>query len=226
MTKKILLALVLGLTAASARADISDSGNLTIGGNGVIQGTMTVQGNSFSVGGVTFTVAGGSVTLGGRLNAAAAGIKWADGTTSTTASSGTSSSVLASSFSFLPSYSFTQTTFRVAAGTVTMTTGANPVLVCIGCSAGAYPAASSYCGISVLVDGGYVTGLGSGIGPSQIYGNNSGSVHQSACIKTQSLSAGSHSFALVGAAFGGAGCYCDGGSGSKHSYIGAYELSQ
>lgn len=88
MTGKFLLALVLGLTTASARADVSDSGDLTIGGTGVIQGTMTVQGNAFSVGGATFSVSGGSITLGGRLNAAAAGIKWADGTTSTTASSG------------------------------------------------------------------------------------------------------------------------------------------
>lgn len=88
MTKKILLALALGLTAASSRADISDSGNLTIGGNGVFQGTTTVQGNSFSVGGATFTVAGGSVTLGGRLNVSAAGIKWADGTVSVSSAAG------------------------------------------------------------------------------------------------------------------------------------------
>lgn len=73
--------------AAPARADVSDSGNLTIGGQGVIQGTMTVQGSGFSVGGTTFSVAGGSVTLGGRLNAAAAGIKWADGTVTTSSSS-------------------------------------------------------------------------------------------------------------------------------------------
>lgn len=72
----------------AARADVSDSGNLTIGGDGVIQGTMTVQGNAFSVGGATFSVSGGSVTLGGRLNASPEGVKWADGTISTTAGGG------------------------------------------------------------------------------------------------------------------------------------------
>lgn len=85
------LALMALSLAAPARADVSDSGNLTIGGQGIIQGTMTVQGAGFSVGGTTFSVAGGSVTLGGRLNAAAAGILWADNTTSTTASAGSSS---------------------------------------------------------------------------------------------------------------------------------------
>lgn len=82
-----LLAVLLGL-AGAAQADVSDSGNLTIGGQGVIAGSMTVQGSAFSVGGTTFSVAGGSVTLGGILNVAAAGIKWADGTTSTTSASG------------------------------------------------------------------------------------------------------------------------------------------
>jgi hypothetical protein len=85
---KYILALCALVLAGPARADVSDSGNLTIGGTGVIQGTMTVQGSAFSVGGTTFTVAGGSVTLGGRLNASAAGIKWADGTTSTTSAAG------------------------------------------------------------------------------------------------------------------------------------------
>lgn len=85
---KFVLPLLTLVLAVSARADVSDSGNLTIGGQGVIQGTMTVQGSAFSVGGATFSVAGGSITMGGRLNAAAAGIKWADGTTSTTSSSG------------------------------------------------------------------------------------------------------------------------------------------
>lgn len=88
MTKKILLALAFGLAAASVRADVSDSGSLTIGGTGVIQGTMTVQGSAFSVGGATFTVAGGSVTLSGRLNVSAAGIKWADGTVSVSSAGG------------------------------------------------------------------------------------------------------------------------------------------
>lgn len=91
MNRKILALIALCL-ALPAHADVSDLGNLTIGGQGIIVGSMTVQGSAFSVGGATFSVAGGSITLGGRLNAAAAGIKWADGTTSTTASSGSAGS--------------------------------------------------------------------------------------------------------------------------------------
>lgn len=87
MTRLFLSIIALAL-AASARADVSDSGSLTIGGQGVIQGTMTVQGSAFSVGGTTFSVAGGSVTLGGQLNVSAAGIKWADGTVSVSSSGG------------------------------------------------------------------------------------------------------------------------------------------
>lgn len=79
--KYILLAALM-MTAGGARADLSDSGNL------VIAGTGTIQGASFSVGGTTFSVAGGSITLGGALNLSAAGIKWADGTTSFSSSTG------------------------------------------------------------------------------------------------------------------------------------------
>lgn len=94
----ILLAVLLA--APPARADVSDSGNLTIGGQGIIQGTMTVSGAAFSVGGTTFSVSGGSVTLGGRLNLAASGIKWADGTTSTTAAAGGGGGVATSSITY------------------------------------------------------------------------------------------------------------------------------
>lgn len=125
MKRLILLPLVLGL-AISARADVSDSGNLTIGGTGVIQGTMTVQGAAFSVGGTTFSVAGGNVTLGGRLNAAAAGIKWADGTTSTTASSGGGGAVAASTFTILSN----ETTEGV--GVLTTVPGSEITLTCAG----------------------------------------------------------------------------------------------
>lgn len=38
------------LTAGSAWADITDSGNMVIGGQGIVQGTMTVQGSALSVG--------------------------------------------------------------------------------------------------------------------------------------------------------------------------------
>lgn len=87
MTRQILALMMLFL-AVSSRADVSDSGNLTIGGNGVIQGTMTVQGGAFSVGGSTFAVLGGTVQVGGLLRVSNLGIQWNDGTISTTAASG------------------------------------------------------------------------------------------------------------------------------------------
>lgn len=92
MTRLIILLSMLVL-AAPARADISDSGNLTIGGNGVIQGTMTVQGSAFSVGGSTFAVLSGTAQVGGLLRVSGQGIQWNDGSTSTTAFSGGAMSV-------------------------------------------------------------------------------------------------------------------------------------
>jgi hypothetical protein len=94
--KAIKLAAGLLLLAGSAWADVSDSGNLTIGGQGVIQGTMTVQGNAFSVGGSTFAVLGGTVNVGGLLKVSAAGIQWDDGKVSTTTSSGGGGNMTAS----------------------------------------------------------------------------------------------------------------------------------
>src|SRR3569832_2325574 len=67
---KLLSMFVLGLALiSSARADVSDSGNLSIGGNGVIVGSMTVQGSGFSVGGSSFALAGGSATIAYQLQA-------------------------------------------------------------------------------------------------------------------------------------------------------------
>lgn len=109
--RKIICSVIALALASFARADVSDSGNLTIGGNGVIQGTMTVQGGDFSVGGATFSVSGGSITFGGRLNASTAGIKWADGSTSTTsASAGGGNAVLAATQTFSGANTFTSTT--------------------------------------------------------------------------------------------------------------------
>lgn len=78
----ILLSALMGLTAV-AHADISDSGNLSIGGQAVISGTMTVEGNAFSVGGSTFAVSGGTTQVGGLLKISSQGIQWSDGTVST-----------------------------------------------------------------------------------------------------------------------------------------------
>ena len=57
------LMMVLACTV-EAYADVSDSGSLTIGGQAVIAGTMTVQGNSFSVGGSTLVVKQGAMGIG------------------------------------------------------------------------------------------------------------------------------------------------------------------
>jgi hypothetical protein len=94
MKKLFLVVGIILALAPAARADISDSGN------GVIGGTVTVQGNAFSVGGSTFVVNSGSITLGGPLNAASVGIKWADGTISTTATGGAGGAYLANSQTF------------------------------------------------------------------------------------------------------------------------------
>jgi hypothetical protein len=78
-------AFLLFSLASSARADISDSADLNLGGQAVIAGTVTVKGSAFSVGGATFTVLGGSVTVGGLFKPSTLGIRWADGSTSTSA---------------------------------------------------------------------------------------------------------------------------------------------
>jgi hypothetical protein len=81
---KGFLICALLLSTGRAWADLSDSGNLVIGG------TATIQGSAFSVGGATLSVSGGIISLGGQLNMAAGGVRWADGTvtTSSSASSG------------------------------------------------------------------------------------------------------------------------------------------
>lgn len=63
---------LLAALALPARADIVDSGALQIGGQGIIGGTMTVQGSAFSVGGATFVVTGSSVGI--RTGAPAAAL--------------------------------------------------------------------------------------------------------------------------------------------------------
>lgn len=96
-------------------------GQVIAAGQVVVVGTMTVQSGAFSVGAATFSVSGGSVTLGGRLNAAAAGIKWADGTLSTTAVSVDGRAILAATQTFTGANIFTST---VAIGAAIQTTTA------------------------------------------------------------------------------------------------------
>ena len=95
---KIFLLLALMAVVPSARADVSDSGNLSIGGNGVIFGSMTVIGpiaassvtlSSSGAGAYDLTTSTGIHVLSGAIRMeSGAYIKWFDNSTSTTASSG------------------------------------------------------------------------------------------------------------------------------------------
>jgi hypothetical protein len=99
-TMKRIAILALVLAPCPAHADISDSGNLVIGG------TATIQGSAFSVGATTFTVAAGTATIGGLLQLSAQGVKFADATVQTTAATSStqkSSSSIAVSFQALTS---------------------------------------------------------------------------------------------------------------------------
>jgi hypothetical protein len=159
------LTLILSLLIApAARADLSDSGNLNIGGNGVIAGTMTVQGNAFSVGGSTFSVSAGTVQAGGLLKVSAAGVQWADGSVSTTASSGNSEALRVSTQTLLESSlsgAGNDSSFAgcIAGSTVTMTISRNEAVE-IGFSAPTHITGSSqgYAYLWVLVDGEFVSG--------------------------------------------------------------------
>lgn len=103
MTKKILLTLAFALAAAYSRADVSDSGSLTIGGQAVIAGSMTVAG-PISGSSVTLSTTGaasyaltsstGIHILNGRVKLEPGSyIEWPDGKTSTTSSSGGSGAI-------------------------------------------------------------------------------------------------------------------------------------
>lgn len=131
---RILVLIAAAMIATPVRADVSDSGNLQIGGEGVIAGTMTVQGNAFSVGGSTFSVLAGTVNVGGLLKVSAAGIQWNDGKVSTTSVSGggggVGDAVLTSSQTFSGANVFTSSTqFGTGASRSTFT---------------AYPGGSTY----------------------------------------------------------------------------------
>jgi|GEM_PF-3117024 len=97
----LLLAMAL-LFCVPAHADITDTGDLNIRGQGIIGGTMTVQGSAFSVGGAitassaTLTASGAntySLTLSSSIHLTGGGVVWPDGTRSTTATSGSGSGV-------------------------------------------------------------------------------------------------------------------------------------
>ena len=217
--KVLGIAALVVLGAASAHADISDSGNLTIGGQAVIAGTMTVQGGAFSVGATTFSVNAGTVSVSSVLKASQ-GILWADGSTSTTAVASASpltmlvnstdtvsglktfvGNVKMSTHAFVTltgaSYSTTQTTLSscVTGSTVTITiVGSTVAVVSAGYAANT---AESLVAASFLMDGGYASGLG---GTAAITSGTAGSTQASNISFTWiqgGLSPGTHSFCLV-----------------------------
>lgn len=101
--KRIILLICLAISTP-AWADISDSGNLVIGG------TATIQGNAFSVGGSTLSVSLGTVTTGGLLQLSNSGVKFGDGTIQTTAA--TSPNAWTSTWTYITN----QETFGSSAG--------------------------------------------------------------------------------------------------------------
>lgn len=131
------MALILGLTAASARADVSDSGNLTIGGQAVIAGSMTVTGpiagssvtlSTTGTAAYALTTSTGIHVLNGRVKLESGSyIEWPDGTKSTTsaAGSGGAGAAAASTFTILSSETS-------ANDTLTEVTGASITLTCAG----------------------------------------------------------------------------------------------
>jgi len=112
-------ALLLGLAVVpTAHADISDSGNLSIGGNGVIFGSMTVIGpiaasivtlSSSGAGPYDLTSSTGIHVLSGQIKLEpGAYINWGDGSTSNTASPA-GASVLNATQTFSGANTFTST---------------------------------------------------------------------------------------------------------------------
>lgn len=87
------LLLTLGVLAAPAHADLSDSGNLTIGGNGALAGALTASSVTLTATGsgiYALTSSSGLHVLGGSVRLEpGAYIRWPDNTTSTTAATGT-----------------------------------------------------------------------------------------------------------------------------------------
>lgn len=182
----LLLCLLSALRVPSAYADVSDSGNLTIGGQGVVAGTMTVQGNAFSVGGSTFAVLAGTVNVGGLLKLSAAGIQWNDGKVSTTSATGggggVGDAVLTSSQTFSGANVFTSSTqFGTGASRSTFT---------------AYPGGSTYAlqlssGVTIagggainLTSGGFIRFADGTISTTAVSGGGGGggSVAASTCV--------------------------------------------
>lgn len=140
-------------------------------------------------------------TATGLLKLTSSGVQWADGTTSTTAVSGSgggSTLAITTCATGGISANFTNTTFSTALTTVTFTTTGHKVAVSFnasGCHDGAFAVIS--CGF--LQDGAFTTGYSNTVGASFVE-QATGCAEQAMIGYTAVVaapSAGSHSYALV-----------------------------
>lgn len=214
MILRITLFALCVISAVPAHADISDSGNLTIGGQAVIAGSMTVQGNAFSVGGATFSVNAGTVSIGGLLIVST--IQWTGGGITTgpvTAGGGNINcgviqSTTARNFG---SASGTNSTFgvSVAGSTVTLQNFRSTSYARFGGQWRSYRNSASDHGCTVLLDGAPITDPVKGspytIGPWIRYAVTADETPFVGLPYTTSttLSSGTHTASLACATFGG-----------------------
>lgn len=139
---------LLAALALPARADIVDSGSLTIGGQGVIGGTFTVQGNALGVAGsisatsatlsgsgaqvYSLTTSSGIHMVNGILKfESGTMIQWADGSVSTTGVPATAVGASSAIFFTAGIGSWSNTVFSacIANSSLTITTSGGDVLL-------------------------------------------------------------------------------------------------
>lgn len=241
--RELLAAALLGMLALPVRADIVDSGSLTIGGQGVIGGTLTVQGNALGVAG---SVSAASTTLSGsgaqvyslttssgihivngkiKLDVGAM-IQWADLTITSTSVSGLSTAHNSSSTIFADT-SFNQTSFGVCFATVVITTGGQG-RIRIGASGMWQSSYGNYSALNVLQDGQFVAPYSSSLGIQAMQGTYGGaSVSLGVNFLLPAPSAGQHSYCLTGRSASGSASVamqCDSVGYDKCQFVASEEL--
>lgn len=232
-------AALLGLLALPAKADIVDSGSLQIVGQGIIGGTMTVQGNALGVAGsvlatsatlsgtgaqvYSLTTSSGIHLINGKLRFEAGGmIEWADLTKSTTASAGASGPIFNStSVIRTANVSFTNNTFQCLSGsTLTMTTTGGDIAVFMSATV-----QNTTSGIDTqlgfLQDGAWVNGAPALINWTQVTGGYN--LPASFFQVVRGVSAASHSWCLA-AQVSNYTSYLIGDPGTRKNVFGVLEL--
>lgn len=199
----VQLATLLWFLALPVRADIIEGGNLIIGQQGVIGGSMTVGGNAFSIGGSTFSVSMGSVSVGGLLKPSALGIQWSDGTVSTTAPQAlTAPATAQTSIAAGTTWSNTFWAGCLSGSTVTLTTTGGPLYVY---GSGSIDPNASWNAAYVwfLLDGAFVEGYSSTLPHMKEVAATSGFyMDATAGLLATNVSTGSHSLCLGAGASG------------------------